>query len=91
MASELSRQLVTVYRSPREEGLYLYVAKAEALNRVPETLLKHFGKPEVALDLDLSSNRKLARAKAVDVLSSIHEKGYYLQLPPITHLSRDAT
>jgi uncharacterized protein YcgL (UPF0745 family) len=81
MASPTDR-LVTVYRSPREAGLYLYVAQETSLDRVPETLLKHFGKPEEAMQLHLHQDRKLARANAADVLSAIAEKGFYLQLPP---------
>lgn len=82
MAPEITRRLITVYRSPREAGLYLYVAREEALQRVPEELLRHFGKAEEAMSLDLDPQRKLARAKAGDVLRAIDEKGYYLQLPP---------
>lgn len=81
MAASTGR-LITVYRSPREQGLYLYVAEEESLERVPEALLQHFGKPEEAMRLHLQPDRKLARARAADVLSSIHEKGFYLQLPP---------
>lgn len=78
-------RLITVYRSPREEGLYLYVAHEESLARVPDELLQQFGKPEEAMRLQLNENRKLARAKAQDVLSAIQAKGYYLQLPPSAH------
>jgi len=82
MASATSR-LVAIYRSPRENGLYLYVAQDESLDRVPEDLLRQFGKPEKAMQLQLDKNRKLARANAQDVLSAIETKGYYLQLPPL--------
>jgi len=82
MASETAGCLVNVYRSPREEGLYLYVSREELLTRVPEDLLKHFGKPEEAMSLHLHADRKLARASARDVLAAIQAKGYYLQMPP---------
>lgn len=75
--------LITVYRSPREEGLYLYVSHAEQLSRVPDDLLKHFGKPVETLRLHLTPERKLARTQAIEVLNSVREKGYYLQLPPL--------
>jgi len=84
MASEKGK-LVTIYRSPREEGLYLYVAHEDSLKHVPEDLLKHFGRPEEAMRLHLDENRKLARANAQDVLSALQIKGYYLQLPPSAH------
>jgi len=34
------------------------------------------------MTLQLTSDKKLARANSVKVLNDIKEKGYYLQLPP---------
>lgn len=75
-------RLVQVFRSGRREGHYLFVDLAEGLERVPEALLLHFGRPEPALRLHLSPERKLAAADAASVLDAIAEKGFYLQLPP---------
>ncbi len=72
----------TVYRSSREPELYLYVAGNEGLARVPEDLLKRFGTLAEVMTLELTPERKLARAKAHQVLAAIAETGYYLQLPP---------
>lgn len=79
----MTMRLTTIYRSPREEGLYLYVDKTENLSRVPETLLKQFGKPELAMTMLLDGKRKLARADVNKVLEAIQEQGFYLQLPPL--------
>jgi hypothetical protein len=62
--------------------MYLYVSKQEGLSRVPETLLKQFGKPEPIMLLNLDGKRKLARADAGQVIADIGEKGFYLQMPP---------
>ncbi len=72
----------SVYRSPRKEGMYLYVDKKENLERVPETLLKQFGQPEFSMTLLLTPERKLARAKAGEVIDAIKAEGFYLQMPP---------
>ena len=77
------KQLVEIFRSPREEGLYLYVDRKEGLTRVPDALLARFGKPESSLVLMLEPTRKLARADARSVLDNIHEHGFYLQMPPL--------
>lgn len=74
--------LVKVYRSPRQQEMYLYVAADDDLARVPEALLKRFGPPVEALSVELTPERKLARAAAGDVLKNIAESGYYLQMPP---------
>ncbi len=75
-------RLATIYRSPKEEGLYLYVDKTDDLSRVPEELLKRFGKPELAMRLLLDPQRKLARADTTKVLQAVETQGFYLQLPP---------
>jgi uncharacterized protein YcgL (UPF0745 family) len=74
--------LCTVYGSNREPEMYLYVERREGLARVPEELLNRFGTPREVLTLKLHPARKLARARARDVLEAIHARGYYLQLPP---------
>lgn len=73
-----------IFRSPREEGMYLYVQKDEGLSRVPEDLLKLFGKPQPAMVLLLTPEKKLARVSVEKVVESLTTQGFYLQLPPRT-------
>jgi uncharacterized protein YcgL (UPF0745 family) len=77
----MSRQ-VKIYRSPRQQDMYLYVDSSEDLERVPQALLKRFGAPIEAMSLELTAERRLARADAGAVLRNIEEAGYYLQMPP---------
>lgn len=74
--------LCTIYRSPKKEGMYLYVEKKEGLARVPESLLKVFGVPQLAMTLLLKPERKLARVDREAVVIGIAEQGFYLQMPP---------
>ena len=76
------KQICAVYRSPKKEGMYLYVDHHLDLAEVPEALLLQFGKPERAMTLVLHPDRKLARADVVKVMEAIAENGYYLQMPP---------
>ena len=78
-----SKLSCSVYRSPKKEGMYLYVPKENPFERVPEELLKTFGVPGHVMDLDLTPDRKLARASAPDVLQGLRQNGYYLQMPPL--------
>jgi uncharacterized protein len=71
-----------IYRSPKEEGMYLYVKKEEGLTKVPEELLKVFGKPQQAMVLLLTPGKKLAHASVEKVAESLETQGFYLQLPP---------
>lgn len=74
--------LCSVYRSPKKEGMYLYVEKKTGLDNIPELLLKQFGTPELAMTLIISPETKLARAEASGVLDQINQEGFYLQMPP---------
>lgn len=71
-----------VYRSQREEEMYLYVDKREGLQRVPEKLLELFGEPKHLMTMLLTPEKKLARAESGKVLGEIRERGFYLQMPP---------
>lgn len=72
-----------VYRSPKKEGMYLYVPKTDKpFEKVPEVLLRSFGEPGHVLDLELTADRKLARVKAQDVIDGLNGQGFFLQMPP---------
>jgi hypothetical protein len=74
--------LCTIYRSSREQELYVYVDRRDGLARLPPELLAQLGRTSEVLTLELTPARKLARANAAEVLARIAEQGYYLQLPP---------
>ena len=74
--------LCEVFRSPRKTEMYLYIDKQAGLAGVPESLLAQFGEPESVMTLLLTADRKLARTTAAEVLASIEEKGFFLQMPP---------
>jgi uncharacterized protein YcgL (UPF0745 family) len=76
------RLLCEVFGSSRREGMYLYVARAEGLERVPEALREQFGEPRSVLTLLLSPERQLARVSGSRVLQAIAAQGYFLQMPP---------
>lgn len=87
-AQDTQTLLCTVYRSSREPDMYLFVARSEGLARVPEVLLQHLGKTSEVMTLQLAPERKLAHARAVEVLQAIREQGFYLQLPPDKQVQR---
>lgn len=77
-----ARRLVSIFRSPCRDGMYLYVDRRDGTARVPAPLLDLFGAPVHAMDLLLTPERQLARADAADVLAAIRDRGYFLQMPP---------
>ena len=76
------KHLVSVFRSPRREGMYVYIPREQSPEDLPTSLLEYFGRPVHALDLVLTPDRKLARADVADVIAAIDSQGFYLQMPP---------
>lgn len=72
-----------VLRSSKKEDLYLYVRKEQGLEEVPESLRQQFGKPVLAMTLELTPERRLARANVLNVMEALQTQGYYLQVPPL--------
>lgn len=77
--------LASVYRSTKKDEMYLYVIKKDDFSCVPDALLKVFGQPEFALQLNLKNRQSLARADINDVKKQLQEEGFYLQMPPSIH------
>lgn len=71
-----------IYKSEKNNEMYLYVDKTEGLESVPDALLGRFGKPVELMVLLLTPGKKLARANIDEVMSQISENGFYLQMPP---------
>lgn len=78
----MTKTLCDIYKSRKKDEAYLYVSRKDGLSRIPEALYEIFGKPELAMTMIITPDKKLARAEAAKVLESLEEKGYYLQMPP---------
>ena len=84
----MTKVLCDIYKSRKKAETYLYVSRQDGLKRVPEALLENFGKPELAMTIMLSPEKKLARTEAEKVLAALVEPGFYLQLPPVEETSK---
>ena len=82
-----------IFRCSKKDEMYLYVpyreAEDELLCKLPAGLEKLTGRLEKVMELEISPQRKLARAKASDVMRALEEKGFYIQMPPSEVLLRD--
>lgn len=74
--------LCAIYRSPNRDQTYLFIEKKDDFSRVPEELLKSFGKPVFSMLINLANRDKLANADIVKVKQELTDAGYYLQFPP---------
>ena len=90
MVPSKKNQEIKVFKSLKKLDAYLYVSKLQNFEDLPSALRDSFGQYELVLEMDLSPERKLARADANQVLADIALKGFYLQLPPtIDELSNE--
>lgn len=82
-----------VFRCSKKQEMYIYVLwhenEEKILKSLPEGLDSVTGRLEKVMELELSSERKLARADVKKVMAELKEKGFYLQSPPGSVLAKD--
>ncbi len=79
-----------IYKSEYKADTYLYLRSDLEAAELPEPLLKLLGQLSQFLSLSLTPSSKLAQADIDDVLLSLKEQGYFLQMPPAETLKKQA-
>jgi uncharacterized protein YcgL (UPF0745 family) len=72
-----------IYKSLKKQDVYLYLRNQDDFSCLPEALQGSLGKMEFVFSLEITPERKLARADPVSVIHHLNERGYFLQLPPV--------
>jgi len=72
---------VSIYRSSVTDGLYVYLAPETSVDSLPDPVRRQLGTPELAMELELDSDRKLPNADAAEVLKKLESQGFYIQMP----------
>jgi uncharacterized protein YcgL (UPF0745 family) len=70
-----------IYRSSIKDGLYVYIADEDGLDKLPEPVLKQLGTPEFSMKLDLKPDRKLIQEDTKTVIESLKTQGFHIQMP----------
>ena len=65
--------------------MYLYLSVKDDFSNVPEALLKIFGAPEFALQINLAKRERLSRVDINEVKARLTSEGFFLQMPPVIH------
>lgn len=80
--------LCYVYKSSKKEGVYLYVETKNTIDELSEELKNLTGKLELALTFKLTEDRKIQKVQAIDVMTAIKEKGYFLRIDSKDEIER---
>ncbi|MGQ0286770.1 YcgL domain-containing protein [Pasteurellaceae bacterium 22721_9_1] len=73
--------LCAIYKSKKKEGMYLYVAKRDQFDMVPQVLRELFGTPIFVMLFNLKGQKALRQADNEEVMQKIEQQGFYLQMP----------
>jgi len=76
-----------VYASLRKTGSYLWLARRDAFDVLPESLQALLGELRFVLEVPLDEQRKLPHEDPVQVLDHLHTQGWHLQVPPPEELA----
>lgn len=84
-----------IYRSSKRDEMYLYVKHEPAGHSIEEPPLKEpdfacvpvmvqqaFGRATFVMQLDLSTQHRLARVPIGQVIEALETRGFFLQMPP---------
>jgi uncharacterized protein YcgL (UPF0745 family) len=71
-----------VYKSPRKADTYVYLAARDDFERLPAPIRQQLGTLQFVLEVELTPERKLARADPAVVRANLAAQGFHLQFPP---------
>ncbi len=72
--------LCFIYRCNLKPDMYIYLAEEDNFENVPKEIFSTLGIVEFSMELDVSSDTKLAREDTSTVLNNLKEHGFHLQL-----------
>ena len=71
-----------VYKSQRKADTFVYLAKRDHFECIPESLRTPLGDLSFVLEAALTAERKLARENVETVRQNLAAHGFHLQFPP---------
>lgn len=71
-----------VYKSLRKADTYVYLARRDDFDCLPEPLRTELGALSFVLEVALTPDRRLAREDVAIVRENVGTRGFHLQMPP---------
>ncbi len=72
--------LCFIYRCSLKPDMYIYLAEEDVFDNVPKEIFNSLGIVEFSMELEITSETKLAREDTETVVSNLKEHGFHLQL-----------
>ena len=70
-----------IYRCSRKPDMYIYLAEEDNFTNVPKEIFNSLGIIKFAMELEISTEKKLAKESPEKVMENLKEHGFHLQLP----------
>ena len=70
-----------IYRCSRKPDMYIYLVEEDDFSKVPKEIFNSLGIITFAMELELSTDKKLAKEDPVLVMKNLEENSFHLQLP----------
>jgi len=71
----------TVYKSLKKDETYVFIPTETPLSDLPDELKNVLGETEMVMSLSITPEKKMARGTGAEVIKSIKEQGFHLQMP----------
>ena len=71
-----------IYRSEKKADCYLFLSTPVEQFELPDIVRTIIGDLHFVMQLDITSDTKLAMSKAKTVLDAFEQQGFYIQMPP---------
>lgn len=78
-----------VYKSLKKDETYVFIESTSSLSELPDALSKVLGKTELVMTLNLTPEKKMARGNAAEIMLSIEQQGFHLQMPENPQLNKN--
>ena len=73
-----------IYRCNRKPDMYIYLAEEDDFSNVPKEIFNSLGIITFAMELEIHTDKKLAKENPDKVMENLKENGFHLQLPDET-------
>lgn len=73
-----------IYRCSRKPDMYIYLAEEDDFSNVPKEIFNSLGIITFAMELELTSDMKMAKEAPDKVMENLKENSFHLQLPDET-------